>query len=139
MKKINSNHISNEFVNKFLSYLLVGGLATLVEWLFYWIFRNFLSVEYMCATVMAIVVSTFSNWLFGRIITFRNVPQKNVLAEILQVYTASAIGMLLNMLIMWVLHGRMKIWDMLSKIIATGLVFLYNYLIRVLVIYKDKK
>lgn len=81
----------------------------MVEWLFYWIFRNFLSVEYMCATVMAIVVSTFSNWLFGRIITFRNVPLKNVLVEILQVYTASAIGLLLNMLIMWVLHGRMKI------------------------------
>lgn len=128
-------------MKKFLSYVIVGGLATLVEWTCYWIFRNSASIQYMAATVLAIVISTFSNWLFGRLITFRKsspLLSPKIFLEILQVYAASVIGLVLNMFIMWLLHGHLHIADMLSKMIATGTVFLYNYFIRILVIYREK-
>ncbi len=121
---------------KFLSYLIVGGLATLVEWIFYWLFANPLSLQYLVATVLAIIISTFSNWLFGRLITFKDAPKGNIFLEIMKVYAASVVGLGLNMLIMWLLHGVANLPDMLSKVIATGIVFAYNYLIRQRLIYK---
>lgn len=130
--------INDEQIKNFISYGIVGALATIVEWIFYWIFKNYFSVSYIIATVLAIVISTFSNWLFGRLITFRNAPKGNMLSEILKVYMASALGLLMNVLIMWILHGWFGMWDMLAKVIATGIVLIYNYLIRVLVIYKKK-
>ena len=121
---------------KLLSYLIVGGLATLVEWVFYWLFATPLSMQYLIATVLAIIISTFSNWLFGRLLTFKDAPKGNVFLEIIKVYAASVVGLGLNMLIMWLLHGVANLPDMLSKIIATAIVFAYNYLIRQRLIYK---
>lgn len=125
-------------VKKFLSYVVVGGGATVVEWVMYWIFTNVCSIEYLIATILAIVISTFSNWLFGRMLTFRDAEVNNIFKELVQVYLVSVVGLLLNLLIMWLLHGVLGIWDMFAKVIATGLVFLYNYVIRIKFIYKKQ-
>ena len=82
------------------------------------------------------VVSTFSNWLFGRLWTFRNAEKQNIWLEIGKVYAAAAVGILLNLLIMRILVGTVGIQDMVAKIIATIIVFAYNFLIRKLVIYR---
>ena len=131
LKKIDWKH--------FISYLFVGGAATLVEWLFFWLFEGVLHIQYLVATVLAIVISTFSNWLFGRLWTFKDSQKGNVLLEIGKVYVASIVGLLLNLLIMWALVDGIGLYEMLSKIIATGIVFLYNYLVRILLIYRKKK
>lgn len=131
--------MNKETIKKFISYLLVGGLATIVEWTLYRIFTRLCSMEYLIATLVAILFSTFSNWLFGRLITFRNAPKTNIGLEILKIYGASIVGLLLNMLFMWLLHGCLGIWDMLAKMISTGLVFMYNYLIRDKVIYREER
>ena len=131
LKKIDWKH--------FISYLFVGGAATLVEWLFFWLFEGVLHIQYLVATVLAIVISTFSNWLFGRLWTFKDSQKGNVLLEIGKIYVASIVGLLLNLLIMWVLVDGIHLHEMLSKIIATGIVFLYNYLVRILLIYRKKK
>lgn len=131
LKKIDWKH--------FISYLFVGGAATLVEWLFFWLFEGVLQIQYLVATVLAIVISTFSNWLFGRLWTFKDSQKGNVLLEIGKIYVASIVGLLLNLLIMWALVDGIHLHEMLSKIIATGIVFLYNYLVRIWVIYRKKK
>ncbi len=131
LKKIDWKH--------FISYLFVGGAATLVEWLFFWLFEGVLHIQYLVATVLAIVISTFSNWLFGRLWTFKDSQKGNVLLEIGKVYVASIVGLLLNLLIMLALVDGIHLHEMLSKIIATGIVFLYNYLVRILLIYRKKK
>lgn len=131
--------LKQEKIKQFISYLMVGGVATLVEWVFFWLFDGLLHIQYLVATVLAIVISTFSNWLFGRLWTFKDSEKGNILAEIGKVYLASVVGLLLNMLLMWIFVDGIHLPNMLSKIIATGLVFFYNYLVRILVIYRKKK
>lgn len=131
--------LKQEKIKQFISYLMVGGVATLVEWVFFWLFDGLLHIQYLVATVLAIVISTFSNWLFGRLWTFKDSEKGNILAEIGKVYLASVVGLLLNMLLMWIFVDGIHLPNMLAKIIATGLVFFYNYLVRILVIYRKKK
>ena len=58
------------------------------------------------------------------------------------IYATSVIGLLLNWLIMWFaidclrMLGLPSAPEMLAKIIATGVVFFWNFIIRKLVIYK---
>ena len=131
--------LKQEKIKQFISYLMVGGVATLVEWVFFWLFDGLLHIQYLVATVLAIVISTFSNWLFGRLWTFKDSEKGNILAEIGKVYLASVVGLLLNMLLMWIFVDGIHLPNMLAKIIATGLVFFYNYLVRILVTYRKKK
>ncbi len=121
---------------KFLSYVIVGGGATIVEWASYWLFANALGIQYLPATTFAIIISTFSNWLFGRLLTFRGAEKQNVMMEIGKIYAVSVVGLLMNLFLMWLLHGQFGVNDMLAKMISTGIVFMYNYLIRLWVVYR---
>ena len=117
-------------------YLIVGGLATIVEWTGFWIFFDMLGIQYLLATALAFVFSTFANWAFGRLLVFRGKQNQPLLKELLSIYLTSLGGLLLNLAIMFVMVDFMNIWEMFAKITATVLVFSYNYLIRKKLIYK---
>ena len=132
MKKL----IKRLFSIPLISYLFVGGAATLVEWVFFWLFDQALGIQYLIATTLAFCISTYSNWLFGRLWTFRDAEKGSLWAELGKIYAAAVVGLGLNLLIMWVLVDRLGTPDMPAKILATVIVFSYNYLIRKLVIYR---
>lgn len=121
-------------IKEFLLYLIVGGIATVSEWIWFF-FLDKAAVHYTIATVIAYALSTFVNWLAGRIIMFKNTNQ-SILKEILEIYLASIIGLILNLIIMWVAVDLFSFREFPSKIIATGIVFFYNFLVRKLFIYK---
>ena len=129
-----------QFLDKYMGglfgYLIVGGLATIVEWAGFWLFSEKLSIEYLLATALAFAISTFANWLFGRQLVFRGKQQQSLLREILSVYLASIVGLLLNLLIMFLLVQLLGVEKMIAKMAATVLVFTYNYLVRKLIIYR---
>ena len=134
---------SRDYIIHFLSYVLVGGIATIVEWVFYYLFDVRMHIETHYAVALAFVISTFANWLAGRLLTYKNVEGMDLKKEILSIYGAAVIGLVLNEIIMYVIlhfifidaNGLQK---MIAKVVATGIVFFWNFFIRDLVIYKDK-
>lgn len=120
-------------IKQLFLYLIVGGIATVVEWVCFWFLDRMM--HYLAATALAFVVSTFANWLAGRLIMFKP-TEKRLAKEMMQIYATSICGLLFNFLIMWVAIDGIGLPDMISKIIATGIVFFWNFLVRKLVIYK---
>ena len=126
--------INKKNIVDFLLYVVVGACATLAEWLIFYLLDT-CALHYALATVIAYVLSTFVNWLVGRLLVFKERKQ-SILKEILSIYLASIIGLLLNLLIMWITVDLLSIPEMIAKIAATGLVFFYNFIVRKLCIYK---
>ena len=137
MKKIFDLLLSEKFKPLFL-YLIVGGLATIVEWGAFRVLDYSLHVQYLVATAIAFVFSTFANWAFGRLLVFKKMPGQSLLKEIGAIYLTSIGGLVLNLVIMFVLVQFFSVSEMLSKMVATVLVFAYNYLVRKRLIYKEK-
>lgn len=135
MKKIVAL-LKSESIKELFLYLIVGGLATIVEWAGFYFFCNILPVQYLLATTLAYIVSTFANWLLGRILVFRKPSKQSLAKEILSIYLVSIVGLLGNLAIMFVMVQLLSLDKMFSKIVATILVFAYNYLIRKFLIYK---
>lgn len=123
-------------IKELFLYLLVGGLATLTEWAAFFLL-GLAAVHYAPATILAYLLSTFINWLAGRWLIFKE-RRLSLWKELAGVYLASLLGLLLNLLIMWVAVDLLTIPEMLSKIAATALVFAYNFLVRKLLIYRKK-
>ena len=121
-------------IRDFLLYLIVGGIATIAEWMIFFLLGK-ISIHYTIGTVIAYMLSTFVNWLAGRLLVFKD-AQKTILMEILGIYAASVIGLLLNLLIMWIAVDMFGVDEMISKIAATVIVFFYNFLIRKFLIYR---
>ena len=123
-----------EAFKQFALYLVVGGIATVVEWACFWVFNHWM--HYTLATALAFVVSTFANWLAGRLLVFKKSAQ-SLLAELAQIYGTSIVGLLMNLAIMWVAVEQFGVQEMIAKIIATGIVFFWNFFVRKLLIYKS--
>ena len=123
-------------IKDFLLYLIVGAVATVTEWVLFFILDK-LALHYTLATIIAYLLSTLVNWLLGRILVFKENHQ-SVTKEILGIYIACLVGLLLNLVIMWVAVDLLTINEMFSKITATAIVFFYNFLVRKLLIYKKQ-
>ena len=127
---------------QFISYFFVGGVAAIVEWVMFFIFANVLQINYFVSTVIAFIFSTTANWILGRITTFKdnNTYKDKKAKEAFLVFIVSAIGLLFNLILMYLFVTVMgfdsSLGKTLSKIAATGIVFIWNFLIRKLVIYK---
>ncbi len=129
-------------IKQFISYFFVGGVAAIVEWVMFFIFANVLQINYFVSTVIAFIFSTTANWILGRITTFKdnNTYKDKKAKEAFLVFVVSAIGLLFNLILMYLFVTVMgfdsSLGKTLSKIAATGIVFIWYFLIRKLVIYK---
>lgn len=136
---------SEKEVKQFFSYFCVGGSAAIVEWMLFTIFANVIGINYLIATCAAFVFSTATNWLLGRIWTFResNAYKGRAAFEAVLVFMVSGVGLIFNLGLMYFFVTMMKlnspIQKTASKIVSTGIVFIWNYLIRKLLIYRDEK
>ena len=126
----------NRTVRQLILYFIVGVLATVVEWGTFYILDIQLKIHYALSTSLAFVVSTFANWGAGRLMVFKEGDSKGVVHEILCIYAISCIGLLTNLLIMWICIDGMEMLDMFAKILATSIVFGGNFVVRKYWIYK---
>ena len=117
-------------IKQFISYFFVGGVAAIVEWVMFFIFANVLQINYFVSTVIAFIFSTTANWILGRITTFKdnNTYKDKKAKEAFLVFVVSAIGLLFNLILMYLFVTVMgfdsSLGKTLSKIAATGIVFI---------------
>ena len=131
-------------IKQFISYFFVGGMAAVVEWIMFFLFANVITLNYILSTVLAFIFSTTVNWILGRVFTFKNSKsyKNNVGKEAFAIFLVSAVGLLFNILLMYifvtVIGFESVIGKTVSKIVATGIVFVWNFLIRKLVDYREE-
>ncbi len=126
-------------IKNIIAYAIVGFSGTLIEWSLYYLLSQILSVYYIIATVLSVGIATFANWLLGRLIAFRKAPKQNLKTEVAKIYIVSIGGIILNTVLMVIFHDLVGVPSMPSKMLASFLVFFYNYSIRAFILYKAKK
>jgi len=135
--------IANNDFKQLLSYFCVGGCASIVEWTCFTFFANVMGINYLLATCFAFVLSTATNWALGRMWTFKDSDayRERAVLEGSLIYLVSGIGLLFNLGLMYIfvklLNMNSPIKKVVSKIMATGIVFTWNYLTRKMLIYRS--
>lgn len=119
------------------SYLFVGGCAAVAEWISFFLFNQFFSLHFSIATTLAFLIATYINFLLGKEITFKNYRRDE--RELLSVFFISGLGLLFNLLLMFLFVDIWNIYSLFSKILATGIVFFWNYIARRVFIYKNEE
>lgn len=136
-------HLTRKEIRQFLSYLVVGGTSTAVEWGLFFLFVYLFKWDQNLSFITAYVFSTFINLVFGRNYTFKNAVQqqagdrKALARESSLVYLVAAVSCGLNVLFLNIFTGLFHMDSMLAKVVTTGIVFFFNYLARKLGIYRE--
>jgi len=111
---------------QFIRYTGVGGTAAIVEWTSFAFLIGVVHFHYLAAVVGSFIVATAANYLLSIRFVFGR-GRHSLHKEAFMVYMVSGVGLLLNMLLMWFFVGRLGIPAMTAKIIATGIVFFWNF------------
>jgi len=129
--------VHRDMFKQFILYFFVGGAAAIVEWSGFFLLNGILSFHYIAAAILSFALSTLSNWFLGRRFVFKkNDRTISLSSEITAIYVVSTMGLILNLIFMYVFIDKAGLQAMPSKVIATGIVFFWNFVIRKVLIYK---
>lgn len=138
------DYTNNEFI-KVILYLFVGGTAALVEWGLFYLFFYYLlaglglSVDTltMVATALAFGLSTLYHYFLGNILVFDSGSKYDKSKELGLVFLVSIMGLLFNLVLMYIFVGLLAWQPMFAKVLTSCIVVVWNYLSRKKWIFKS--
>ncbi|MBQ2954070.1 MAG: GtrA family protein [Clostridia bacterium] len=126
-------------LKEILRFILTGGVCTVIEYAALYVLKAWLGWDVLIATPISFLISVFFNYLLCVKWVFSGAKEGSRAAQLGFVVT-SGMGFFLNWGIMWVLTAlfgedaalvtifgfTLQVW-MVNKVIATGLVMVWNY------------
>ena len=141
----------NNRIKEIIRFAFTGGVCFLIEYAALVILKEWLHIPVVAATPIAFLVSVVFNYLLCVRWVFSGAQEGSKKAQLGFLIT-SVMGLVLNWAIMWALTAlfgedalllsvfgvEIKVY-MVNKVIATGLVMVWNYFTKRYVLRKDNK
>jgi putative flippase GtrA len=114
------------FFWKFFKFGLVGISGVGVDFGLTWLGREVLKLNQYVANSLGFAGAVVSNFILNRIWTFQS-QDPNVGTQFIKYTALSLIGLAINNGIIWLLNERMGMKFYPAKLIATGIVMIWNF------------
>ena len=124
-RKNKPEKISDMFL-QFIKFCVVGGTGVVVDFGITFLFKEKLKLNKYIANSLGFMAAASTNYLLNRWWTFRS-HDPEVAQQYVQFVGISAIGLILNNIIIYLLNDKARLNFYLSKLIAIGLVTLWNF------------
>jgi len=109
-----------------LRYGTIGALSTVIDFTFYIIFTDVFYIYYILAAVLSFIIAATFNFSFNRRWTFQSNGQKRKQLPIFLIVMVSGVALNAGLIAFFV--ELFDLWDILAKVIATGVVTGWNFL-----------
>lgn len=116
------------FFLKFIKFSLVGFSGVFVDFGTTFVCKEILKIQKYVANTCGFALAATSNYFMNRMWTFHS-TNPNVMLEFTRFFIIALIGLVINLLIIWAMTGKFKVNFYVSKLVATLLVTLWNFLI----------
>ncbi|MBG6236465.1 dolichol-phosphate mannosyltransferase [Pedobacter sp. CAN_A7] len=116
---------------------ITGMSGMVIDFSLTWLFKDVLHVNKFLANAIGFSAAVMSNYFINRIWTFQN--KAKISKQLAAFITVSIIGLLLNSMVVYVFNNLLLLNFYLSKIIAVGLVFLWNFSANYFYVFKSTK
>lgn len=119
--------IGNKIIQiQLFRYFIVGGLATVVDWVSFYILAIIFIANYQIALIVAFILGSITNYILNRVFTFHSKSKK--IAGQASVHLAiSAISLLLNIALMYLLVSHLALEKMPSRVVVTLIMLIINF------------
>jgi len=121
-----------------LRYLAVGGVAAGIDIGIFVIFAKMLGLNYLLVAATGFVLATCVNYVLSVRFAFTSGIRFGRSMEIALVYLVSLVGLVINQGVLYVGIELIGVEMVLCKLIATGLVFVWNYGVRSRFVFRSR-
>ena len=126
INRLLSNFTDKERIEEVIRFLIVGGGCFLLEYILLYVLIEYMHIGYLVSSAIAFTVSLLVNYILCLLVVF-NVKHQSSLEIGLFIIT-SLIGLIINQGVMWFLVEIIAWWYMFAKVIASGIVMIWNYI-----------
>ena len=115
-----------KLISQFFKFGVVGVIAFIVDYLSLYLLTEFLNVYYLISSIISFLLSIIVNYLLSIKWVF-DIKKKQSFKDVIIFTLLSAIGLLINLLVMYLSVEVFKIHYMIGKLIATFIVMIWNF------------
>lgn len=119
-------------------YFFVGGAAAAMDFSIFFFLVKIVGAPWFSAALLSFVVATTANYLLSIRFVFVSRARFHRGHEIALVFIVSAVALIVNQSILWLTIERLGLNLLISKIAATGAVFLFNFACRHYFIFRPR-
>jgi putative flippase GtrA len=119
-------------------YTFVGGFAFLIDFSTLYILTEYFNIYYLLSAGIAFILGLITNYFLSVKWVFNARTMKNRYIEFLLFTLIGLIGLGLNELFLWILTDILLIYYLLSKIITTVIVYLWNFFARKFILFSKR-
>ena len=109
---------------------IVGGIATIIDWIIYYICYNFFKINPLISNIISFSISVIYNYIASVKWVFDVKKDKSKKRMFFEFMIFSIIGLGLTELLLWIFINNLFINKMISKIVATIIVMIFNFITR---------
>lgn len=126
-------------INQILKFGVVGGTAFFIDYGLLFVLTEFAGIHYLISGTISFAASVIYNYILSVVWVFDPVGERNKAKDMAVFLILSVIGLGINQAIMWVLVEFFGVYYMISKIAATAIVMVYNFITRKIFLEGGKK
>lgn len=115
---------------------LVGGLCFLIDYGLLALLTELFGINYLISSAVSFSVSVTVNYLLSMRFVFESKEQVNRLKELVLFIVLSVVGLGINQGLMWLGTELAGMYYLLTKLAATAVVMVYNFVTRKLLLEK---
>jgi putative flippase GtrA len=119
-----------------IRYTFVGGLAFLIDFGTLYTLTEFFHFHYLLSAGIAFLLGLLTNYFISTRWVFTSRSVKNKKLEFLIFAVIGLVGLGLNELFIWIFTSLLSIYYLLSKILTAILVYLWNFFVRKMILFK---
>lgn len=111
----------------FFRFGLVGAVGLCIDFSITWFLKEKNGANKYVSNTTGFVIAATSNYFLNKYFTFHN-TDSDILLQFLSFFVIALVGLGFNLTFLYCLQTYTKINFYFSKIVATGIVFLWNFL-----------
>ena len=109
---------------------IVGVIATIIDFVFLYLFRDMCHFPLILSNTLSFCISVVYNYWASMTFVFDVNKNKSKKRNFVLFIIFSVIGLILNDIIVWFVSDKLSIYYLISKVIATVIVMVFNFVTR---------
>ena len=109
---------------------IVGVVATLIDFIFLYLFRDLCKLPLILSNTLAFTISVIYNYIASMTFVFEIDKSKSKKKTFIIFIIFSVIGLIINNIFIQLLTNTLDIYYMISKVITTIIVMIFNFITR---------
>lgn len=128
----------NRLVEQILKFGVVGIIATGIDYILLIFLKEICGIDYLLASGISYSAATVFNYILTMRYVFEGKDNVSKIKEFSLFFVMSVVGLGVNQIVMWISTDILKIYYILSKILSTAIVMIYNFISRKVVLEKKE-